>query len=179
MNISGTRVLIRPTVQDDLPFLRTLWNDGQVMRYLGYPEGMHVTDEGMAHWWALTPQTHGEKNNNSSYLATPHCMITLLDGTLIGEFDYSVDNNKRARVDLKLAMKFWGQGYATEALTLALRELFATGAADRVMVEPSPENTAAHELYKRCGFRPKPTEDHPYRWECRRAEFDARPLETI
>jgi len=178
MNISGTRVQIRPTQQNDLAFLRTLWNDGQVMKYLGYPDGMQVTEEGMAHWWAITPQAQNAGDNISEF-STPHCVITLLDGTLIGEFAYSIDNNQRARVDMKIAASFWGNGYATEVLMLALRELFASGAVDRVMVEPSPENTAALDLYARCGFRPKPTEDHPYRWECRRAEFDARPLDML
>lgn len=180
MNVYGTRVRIRPTQQDDLPFLQSLWNDKQVMQYLGYPDGMQVTEQGMAHWWAITPQAQStETNTNTSYLATPHCMITLLDDTVIGELAYSIDSNQRARVDLKLAVAFWSQGYATEALKLVLRELFATDAADRVLVEPSPENTSAIALYQRCGFRPKPTEDHPYRWECRRAEYDARPLNML
>ncbi len=178
MNVYGTRVRIRPTQQDDLRFLQSLWNDKQVMQYLGYPDGMQVTEEGMAHWWAITPQAQNAGDNISEF-STPHCVITLLDDTLIGEFAYSIDNNKRARIDLKLAVEFWNHGYATDALKLALRELFARNAAEKVVVEPSPDNTSGINLYKRCGFRPKPTEDHPYRWECRRTEFDALPLETV
>jgi RimJ/RimL family protein N-acetyltransferase len=173
MNVLGPRIRLRPTRHDDLPFLQAMWNDGTVMQHKGYPHGMDVTTACMERWWETTPQSQQLENTLPS-LATPHCMIELLDGTPIGELSYSLDAHKRAHVDLKLANEYWHQGYATEALILALRELFATTGIVKVLTEPTAENDAAHKLYKRCGFQPMPTENHPYRWECTRVDFADR-----
>jgi len=172
MNVFGSRIRIRPTKQHDLSFLQTLWNDGTVMRYKGYPDGMHVTAACMERWWAMAPEAH-DTEHSTSY-STPHSIIELLDGTPLGELAYSIDADHRARIDLKLAPTVWGQGYATEALSILLRDLFAASAVRKVVVEPSPANLAAHRLFTRCGFHQAPTENHPDRWECTRTDFAGR-----
>lgn len=170
MNVFSVRTHIRATRHEDLHFLQTLWNDGDVMRFKGYPHGMHVTDACMEQWWAMTPQALSSETSTSP-LAPPHCVIELLDGTLIGELTYSVDAQQRAIMDLKLATPYWRHGYAAEALTTVLRELFATCTVKKAVIEPSPTNTSALELLRRCGFHPAPTENHPNRWECARHDF--------
>ena len=173
MNILGPRIRIRPTRHGDLPFLQALWNDGTVMRHKGYPNGMDVTAQCMERWWATTPQSQ-QFDLSLSSLATPHCTIELLDSTPIGELTYTLDAHKRAHVDLKLSQTYWRQGYATEAMILALRELFTTTGITKVLTEPTAENIDAHHLYARCGFQQMPTENHPYRWECTRIDFADR-----
>lgn len=174
MNVLGPRIRIRPTRHEELPFLQQLWNDGTVMRYKGYPQGMQVTETCMERWWATTPQSQ-QSDSSLSSLATPHGIIELLDGgTPIGEFTYAIDSHRRAHLDLKLAPEHWHHGYATEALTIAMRELFATTPVSAILVEPCAENAQAHRLYRRCGFHPAPTENHPNRWECTRVDFADR-----
>ncbi len=151
MNVFSARTHLRPTQHEDLRFLQALWNDGEVMRYKGYPQGMHVTDECMERWWAMTPQAQASGASNSP-LAPPHCVIELLDGTPIGELSFSVDVQHRALIDLKLASSFRGQGYATEILTALVRELFATSRVTKAVMEPSATNTAAVKLMRRGGF---------------------------
>ena len=168
MNIHGTRVSIRPTQHADLPFLQALWNDAAVMRHHGYPDGMHVTEESMERWWQ-SRQTPG---------TPPDCVITLLDGEIIGELTYAYVAQQRASIDLKLATKWWKQGYAREALNLALQELFADAAVKKIVVEPTPDNVSARALMARCGFQPAPTENHPFRWECTPMDF-AKTQSTI
>lgn len=174
MNVLGARIRINPTCKTDLPFLRSLWNDGDVMRYLGYPHGMRLTDASMEQWWTMTSPTMPQ-----STTANPHCTILRQDGRPIGELTYSLDADHRARIDLKLAPEYWGQGYATETLLLVLRELFSTTLVKRVIVEPSPDNRRAVHLMERCGFRPAPTENHPHRWECTRVDFANRDRGAI
>ena len=43
-NLKGLRVRLRPTQLEDLKFLQALWNDGEVMRYVGYPQGLGIDD---------------------------------------------------------------------------------------------------------------------------------------
>jgi RimJ/RimL family protein N-acetyltransferase len=144
-----------------------------VMRYKGYPAGMAVTDSCMERWWATTAQAKHQETP-LPLLATPHCLIELLDGTPLGEFTYALDGHQRASVDVKLARAFWGHGYATEAMTCVLRELFATSAAATVLVEPAAANAPAQRLYQRLGFQPAPTLNHPDRWQCSRLDFADR-----
>jgi len=178
MNVFGQRTHLRPTRHEDLTFLQALWNDGEVMRYKGYPQGMHVTDACMEQWWAMTPQAR-TSGRSTSPLASPHCVIELLDGTLIGELSYSVDAQQRALIDLKLASSYRGQGLAAEILRIVLRELFAATHVKKVMMEPSPANIAALHLLEHCGFHPAPTENHPDRWECSRSDFAGRKTSLL
>jgi RimJ/RimL family protein N-acetyltransferase len=178
MNVLGPRIRIRPTRHEDLPFLQALWNDGTVMRFKGYPDGMSVTEACMERWWLTTPQSQ-YSNHNISTLVAPHCLLELLDGTPIGELSYSLDAHKRAHMDLKLSRAYWRQGYATEALKLAIRDLFACTSITKVIVEPAAANVAARHLYQRCGFRPVPSENHPDRSECTRIDFANRDKQRL
>ena len=173
MNVFGSRVRIRPTSKQDLSFLQSLWNDGAVMRFQGYPEGMQLTDACMEHWWNSTPQSL-QTETSFSPLVAPPCVIERLDGPLIGELTYSIDVHERALVNVKVARAYWRQGYASESLRLALREIFATTHATRALVEPAADNLAAQMLFHRCGFTPQPTPNHPNRWECTRSDFADR-----
>ena len=170
MDVRGLRVRIRPTTHDDLPFLQKLWNDGDVMRHRGYPEGMHITDEGMEHWWAMAPQAQCPIPACSP-LTPPHCIIELVENGAVGELSYSVDMHQRGSLDLKLTPVYWGLGIAAEAMRLALRELFACAGVKTIIIEQPAANTRALKLLRRCGFRPAPTENHPDRWECSRLDF--------
>jgi 8-oxo-dGTP diphosphatase len=170
MNLLGVRIKIRPTRHEDLPFLQGLWNDGSVMRFQGYPEGMHATDEDMERWWHTLEQARRGERGMAS-LPSPHAIIETIDGTPIGELTYTLDGKGRASIDMKLCPSYWKQGYATEAVKVIMRELFATTGVKRILAEPAPENTAARQLLERTGFHPAPTENHPHRWECERADF--------
>ena len=48
-------ILIRPTEKKDLPLVKALWADGDVMKFVGFPDGLVQTDEEMARWydWVL------------------------------------------------------------------------------------------------------------------------------
>ncbi len=170
MALLGERIRIRPAGEDDLPFLQALWNDGAVMRYQGYPEGMHASDEDMRRWWKSAQQADAAHGGLPA-LPAPHAVLELMDGTRIGELTYSLDARQRARLDLKLAAGYCGQGYATEAMRVMLRELFATTPITAAISEPAAGHERAHRLLQRCGFHPAPTENHPNRWACTRADF--------
>ena len=40
-------ILIRETTSKDLADVQRLWADGDVMKFGGFPEGLHETDEDM------------------------------------------------------------------------------------------------------------------------------------
>ncbi|MBR5743633.1 MAG: GNAT family N-acetyltransferase, partial [Clostridia bacterium] len=64
-----------------------------------------------------------------------------------------------AAMDVKLFGFARGRGIASAALSYAIREAFAHG-AEKVWVDPNPENAKAIALYKRLGFREKDFPKH-------------------
>ena len=42
---------IKETTEGDLENVRSLWADGDVMRYVGFPDGLHQSAEKMRGWW--------------------------------------------------------------------------------------------------------------------------------
>jgi len=167
MSLMGLRIRIRPTRHEDLPFLQELWNDGTVMRYQGYPHGLHATEADMERWW----QTAQRSRNSLSSLPAPHAIIETIGGMPLGELTYSLDAQGRASIDLKLAPPHWKRGYGREATRIFIREVFATTGIKKIIVEPSPDNESARRLLQQNGFHPAPTENHPDRWECERQDF--------
>ena len=47
-------VRVRPTTEADLPDLVALWNDGRVMRWVGFPDGLGSDLEQARGWWERT-----------------------------------------------------------------------------------------------------------------------------
>lgn len=144
---------MRPTQLGDLKFLQALWNDGEVMRYVGYPQGLGIDEKGMQEWFERLKRYRGVDRE--------HWIVENELGEPIGEAYYKAEREycgyraeKMAQIDLKLARRFWSRGYATEALQTLIRYLFERG-FETIVVSPNLANAAALKLYERLGFEPK------------------------
>ena len=141
---------IRETTLEDLKNVQRLWGDGEVMRFVGFPEGLHETDEDLRAWIERLSAARPRVNHWSIYE----------DGVYCGETNYSIDEQTRsASLDVKLFAAARGRGIATKALTHAIREAFRNG-AETVWVDPAPENARAIALYRRLGFTQKDMPAH-------------------
>ncbi len=146
--ILGEKVILRPTTQADLPMLLTLWNDGRVMRWVGFPDGLGYDLARMNAWYdRLQTQPHRH-----------HFMVEHPTLGFCGETYYSADfTHHRAGLDIKLIPEVQGRGLATDALNTLIAHIFAVEPEiDAVWTEPSAVNAAARALYARCGLVPKP-----------------------
>ena len=141
---------IRETTLEDLKNIQRLWGDGEVMRFVGFPEGLHETDEDLRAWIERLSAARPRVNHWSVYE----------DGVYCGETNYCIDEQTRsASLDVKLFAAARGRGIATKALTHAIREAFRNG-AETVWVDPAPENARAIALYRRLGFTQKDMPAH-------------------
>ena len=140
-------ILVRETAEEDLPDVQRLWADGDVMQFVGFPEGLHQTDEQMRSWYGWISASRPGGNHYSVFE----------DGVYCGESFYSIDpeHGNSAALDIKLFRFARGRGIAAQALSHAIREAFRCG-AERVWVDPNPENAKAIALYERLGFERKP-----------------------
>ncbi len=141
---------IKETTIEDIKNVQQLWADGDVMKFVGFPEGLHETDEEMEKWLQWIESNRPALNHYSIYE----------DGKYCGESFYEIDKeHKSAALDIKLFKYARGRGIATASLTHAMKEAFRNG-AETVWVDPNPKNKKAIALYKRLGFQPKSFPEH-------------------
>lgn len=129
----------------DLEHVQRLWADPDVMRFVGFPNGLHQTMEHLENRWLPRIQNPPRRQHYSVYAeGVGYC----------GETFYDVDETGLACMDIKLLGYARGKGIACGALSHALTQAFQSGGAERAYVDPSPENRKALALYKRLGFLP-------------------------
>jgi len=148
-NAEPTRVVMRETSVADLPNVMALWNNGEVMKYVGFPEGIGVTSDELDKW--LVWVTNKPQRCHYSIYA---------DGIgYCGEAFYDVSpDTASASLDIKLVPEARGKGIANEALSFAIEKAFREGNAERCYVDPNRANLKARALYEKLGFKPVP---HP------------------
>jgi hypothetical protein len=100
VEIRGERVTIRYTAIHDLPDLMTLWNDGRVMKWVGFPEGLGYDLDKLMNWYS---QLQANPNR--------HHFVVHEKGTgFCGELYYAADKeHKRAGLDIKLIPETQGR----------------------------------------------------------------------
>lgn len=138
---------IRQTTEADLADLGRLWADGEVMRWVGFPGGLHYDEEELGRWLAWVGESPDRR----------HFVVVDDEVGFCGELFSDVDREaKRAALDIKLLPTARGRGIATAALAWLVDLVFESEPdVDLVWTEPWPENEAAQRLYARCGLRPR------------------------
>lgn len=165
LTLDARRLTLTSTRVEDLPDLIALWNDGRVMQWVGFPEGLGYTAEKAGRW------LDGLAQSATSY----HYCARTRDGEFLGEVFCRLDpENRRAGLDIKFLPDAQGRGLSREALLTLIDWIF-----DRfpeiaaVWTEPRADNLAARTLYYACGLREteRPTGMHEADsyWERRRA----------
>ncbi len=106
---------IKETTIKDIKYVQQLWADKDVMKFVGFPDGLHKTDEEMQNW-LLWIETNRPAINHYSIFE---------DGKYCGESFYEIDAaHKSAALDIKLFGSARGRGIAASGLFHAIREAF-------------------------------------------------------
>lgn len=150
-----TELTIKETQNEDLENLMNLWNDGDVMKYVGFPNGLNITYEAIERWYL--------NNHNSS--AIKHFSIYEANLGYCGETFYKIDEiNDLATLDIKLFKTAQGKGIAMAGLSNTLDLIFEAGLCGKAYVDPNPENLKAWALYEKLGFasKPRPAQLEPF-----------------
>lgn len=136
---------VKETTMNDIDNIQRLWADGDVMRFVGFPDGLHQTGEEMKGWFRWIESNRPVLNHYSIFEGGKYC----------GESFYRIDTeHKSAALDIKLFGFARGRGIATAGLSYAIEEAFRNG-AETVWVDPNPKNMKAIALYRRLGFQQK------------------------
>jgi len=143
----SSNCIISETSKCDFENILLLWNNGEVMSFVGFPDGLGMKIEKMDEWlaWAI------------NHPSRCHYSIYNDDIGYCGETFYSVDaETGTSSLDIKLLPIAQGKGIAQTALVFAINKAFNIGMAERVYVDPHPDNYKALALYNKLGFISKP-----------------------
>lgn len=142
---------IRETDERDLTNICSLWADGDVMNFVGFPEGLKYTEEKINKWFEYIRESRPETNHFSIFV----------NGEYVGETYYSIDKKHEnlGSLDIKLFSTARGKGIAMRSLSFAIDQAFENG-AEKVYVDPSIKNKKAIALYKKLGFVEKIFPEH-------------------
>lgn len=150
------RIFIKETSKEDLLNIMSLWNNGEVMSFVGYPQGLGMTLPKLIDWlpWAISKPYR--------------CHYSIFHDEIgyCGETFYNVDDiNQTAALDIKLLPEAQGRGIAEYALRFAIEQAFLQGNAKRVYVDPHPDNLKAWKLYRKLGFTSKTRPEYLQEWD--------------
>ncbi len=144
--IETPRLLLRPFTSDDRDEFVLLCADRDVMRFIGTGEPQsreraeirfnalikHWNDHGFGLWAAI-------EQSSAEFIG--FCGLQFLEKTPEIEVGY------------RLARRFWGMGFATEAARASLRYGFEELGLDRIVAVVQPENIASCRVVEKIGLR--------------------------
>jgi len=123
---------------------RKLWECGDVMRDVGYPNGLGWSDKHYREHFDIM-----RTSESAIYLG-----IRNRKGEFMGEAKIAFpDRQGNCHHDLKLMPGFWGKGFAFEAWSKMLDRAGARWPNTKAAVTPSIDNERAIDLYLKLGFQ--------------------------
>jgi RimJ/RimL family protein N-acetyltransferase len=143
--IETARVYLRPFTFDDLDAFAVIGSDPDVMRYIG--AGRPLSRE-ETHTRLNAIIEHRNKHGFGVWAA-----IDKSTGTLMGYCGLQfLDNTSEVEVGYRLAKRFWGVGFASEAAKASLRYGFETLGLGRIVAVVQPANLASQHVLEKIGL---------------------------
>lgn len=143
------RLNLRKFRDDDLETLLAYRNDPDVYIYQGWK--VPFTREAAVEFIAEMSKREVGTQDTSFQIV----LALKTTDELIGDLGYFPNKHdpRQIRVGYTLAKKYWGNGYATEAMRALLDYAFDVQHAHRVIADLDPRNAASLKLLERLGFR--------------------------
>lgn len=137
------RLTVRAATEDDIDLYYALWTNPDVMKHVGFPQGIPITRDEMKE----KPFERGETEFDQ-------LLVVELKETeqAIGECKLSRPNNESVvEPDIKLLPVHWGNGYGREIWMEIVSYLFENTDCDVIQTTPNVDNIAAIKIYEAAG----------------------------
>ena len=147
LTLETERLILRPLTVADAEHIFTTWtSDPQVTRYMIYPT--HASVEVTRSWLADV-----EKNRDSEEEVDLGFELKAT-GKLIGSGGAYYKADKKAySIGYNIARDYWGNGYATEAMTAIMQYLIKEKGAKRFISEHAVDNLASGRVMEKLGLK--------------------------
>lgn len=123
---------IRRANDDDAEFFHYWWNNGALMKNVGFENGLGISFDDVV-----------------NAIHSTNLFVVLLEGQPIGEVNYKV--NDLYEFGIKIIPEFQSKGLGIHILKLFFDYLYYIGAKD-LMLDVLVDNVRARQLYEKLGF---------------------------
>ena len=138
------RLIVRIATEADVELFYALWTNPQVMTYVGFPQGIPLTLEGMK----ARPL-----EDKATEFDRPLVVELKATGQAIGEAKLEApDEEGMTGPDCKLLPEFWGHKYGQEAWQALVDYEFTHTDCDAVVGSPNVENIASIKMQEAAGM---------------------------
>lgn len=148
MNIHTSRLTLKPIEKSDLETLTELLTDDEVKQFYMLPDFAKREDA-----LAMAEKIRVMSQDPGRYVAGIYHGAQLL-----GLFNETDRQNGQIEVGYALLPRFWGQGYATEALTAAI-DFFLREGFQEVLAAAFSENEASMRVMVKSGMAQLPRQE--------------------
>jgi len=139
-----SRLGVRRARAEDAPFIHALWTSPDVMRCVGFPKGLAISQD------AICQQIERSSHSDFGALLIAESLETK---TRIGQCQIGApDAEGICEPDIKLAPAHWGVGYGTELWSAMIDHAFTHPDTRIVQGTPNRANTASIRMQKSAGM---------------------------
>lgn len=139
MRLEYENLSIRDAVIEDASYLAEWWNDGSIMKEVGFPYGLGKTVE----------KVIDEIQRNEHYL-----LILELDKLPIGEMNFKKYDEQSVSIGIKICQtSLQNKGLGKKYISMLLKSLFHDYGYKRVILDTAFKNKRAQHVYEQLGFR--------------------------
>lgn len=137
------RLVVRSATVEDVDLFYALWTDPQVMKYVGFPQGLRITRN------ELKERLSKQGGAEFEQLLVVELKVS---GQVIGQCKLSEpDEEGVVGPDIKLLPEFWGHKYGVEAWRGLMDYQFTHTDCDAVQGTPNVENIASIKMQEAAG----------------------------
>ena len=109
------KITIKESYETDLVNIMDLWNNGETMKYVGFPNGLGYNKEKIMNWYRKNKEAKIFENFSIYTEEYGYC----------GETGYGIDDNEdeNLSLDIKLLPKAQGKGIAEYSLRYIIEQI--------------------------------------------------------
>ncbi|NLK42995.1 MAG: GNAT family N-acetyltransferase [Tissierellia bacterium] len=141
---------VRKLTYSDIPIITRWWNNGLLMKDMGFINGMGVTES------SLYSRFKNQLSNDGILESRMFIITDIKTGKEIGELQYGeLDlKEKKCRVAMKISeLSYQGKGLGEEALSAFINYLTSEFGLNKIEIDTIHDNIRAYNLYKKLGFQ--------------------------
>jgi len=137
------RLKVRKPGSADIEMYFKLWNSPEVMRNVGFPQGLKISKEMISEQIRKQDETEYDKTL---------VVVEKYSEKAIGECKLGFPNKEGISItDIKLLPEFWGNGYGEEIKNSLCLYLFSRTICKIVEASPNKKNLASQKMQESCG----------------------------
>jgi aminoglycoside 6'-N-acetyltransferase len=140
MELSGSRVLLRPVTAEDVDALTRMFSEPAVAR-----------------WWVGYDRARIEREILHHEVADETVYVVEVDHEVAGTiqcYEEPEPEYRSASIDIAIATEWHGRGVAVDALRTLARDLIDRRGHHHLTIDPAAANARAIACYAKVGFRP-------------------------